>query len=513
MFVLNYCLKELILSAFANRFEVECETKQLMLLYYKICPRIATIFRRHFHVKFHLRKTIYTLCYFYNFSQIFYISDDFISPDERCFREEIKKLQERFPKKLQNADGLLNLLNAHDELHRSSEEGREWRDTRMEEKGSRRCLLERLKAERQSEGEDLRRVKGTSVVEMCTQLGNRKSSNDAKEESQKGLSVSCLETIMDQVKEGKPMTLRDGIEKVVGMRNMLQNQEGIASGMNKLSGYSAEMIPSWQRYPYHVTTNVQKTSVGVQTSDTSPLKPSTSTGKRQNTNEFSSVASQTDLSDQKTDCRVIKSPGRNVVANSSPNSEMTATSSLVNQASGKTPVKSPNSYFLVGLKQRSPNSPNRSFISGAITSLKSSDVTPVELANTMSAINCPNILKPSRLDTVPAIPNRDGVIKMVPIPPTPFNLPSTQAEKENYQRFLTPAVNPGKTSSQVTMQGARILLPFNLFNSGAEKLSPPPAQIPNVKPGLEETPMRDNIQDMLTKRSQRNISLLSSKES
>ena len=425
-------------------------------------------------------------------------------------------MQERFPNKLQNTDGLLNLLNAHDELHRSSEEGRELRDTGMEEKGSRRCLLERLKAERQSGGEDLRGVKGTSVVEMCTQLGSRESSNGVKEESQKGLSVSCLETIIDQVKEGKPVTLRDEIKKVVGIRNMSQDQERIASSRNNLSGYSAEVIPSWQRYSYHVTPNVQKTSVGVQTSDTSPLKPSTSMRIRQNTSEVSSVASQTDLSDQMTDSRVIKSPGRNVMTNSpvsSSDSEVAATSSLANQASEKTPAKSPSSYFLVGLKQRSPNSPNRSFISGAITSLKSCDVTPVELANTMSAINNSNILKPSRLDSVPAIPNRDGVIKMVPIPPTPFSLPSTQAEKENYQRFLTPAVTPGKTSSQLTMQGARILVPFNLFNSGAEKLSPPPAQIPKVMPGLEETPMRDDIQDMLTKRSQRNISLLSSKDS
>lgn len=426
-------------------------------------------------------------------------------------------MQERFPNKLQNTDGLLTLLNAHDELQRSSGERSEWRDARTDEKGSRRCLLERLRSERQCGGEDLRGVKGASVVEMCTQLGSRKSSNGPKEQSQKGLSISCLETIIDQVKGGTSATLRDEIEKVVGMRNMFQYQGRIDSVKNNSSGcYGAEMTPSWQRYPYHVTTNVQKTSVGVQTSDTSPLKPSTNIRKRRNTDEVSSVASQTDLSDQKTESCVIKSPGKNVVANSPvspPSSQIGATSSLVNQASGKTPVKSPGSYFLVGLKQRSPNSPNRSFISSAITSLKSGDVTPVKLATTMSAINNSNILKPSRLDNVPAISQRDGVIKMVPIPPTPFNLPTSQAEKENYQRFLTPAVTPGKTSPQLTMQGARILLPFNLFNTGAEKLSPPPAQIPKVMPGLEETPMRDDIQDMLTKRSQRNISLLSSKES
>ena len=37
-FVLNFCLRECLLSAFANRFELRCELKQLMLLYYKICP-------------------------------------------------------------------------------------------------------------------------------------------------------------------------------------------------------------------------------------------------------------------------------------------------------------------------------------------------------------------------------------------------------------------------------------------------------------------------------------------
>ena len=37
-FVLNFCLKEFLLSTFANRFEFKCEPKRLMLLYYKICP-------------------------------------------------------------------------------------------------------------------------------------------------------------------------------------------------------------------------------------------------------------------------------------------------------------------------------------------------------------------------------------------------------------------------------------------------------------------------------------------
>ena len=37
-FVLNFCLKEFLLSAFANRFELRCEPKRLMLLYCKICP-------------------------------------------------------------------------------------------------------------------------------------------------------------------------------------------------------------------------------------------------------------------------------------------------------------------------------------------------------------------------------------------------------------------------------------------------------------------------------------------
>ena len=36
-FVLNFCLREFLLSVFANRFELRCEPKRLMLLYYKIC--------------------------------------------------------------------------------------------------------------------------------------------------------------------------------------------------------------------------------------------------------------------------------------------------------------------------------------------------------------------------------------------------------------------------------------------------------------------------------------------
>ena len=38
MFVLNYWLREFLLSEIANRFELRYESKQLMLLYYKICP-------------------------------------------------------------------------------------------------------------------------------------------------------------------------------------------------------------------------------------------------------------------------------------------------------------------------------------------------------------------------------------------------------------------------------------------------------------------------------------------
>ena len=36
--VFNFCLREFLLSAFANRFELRCELKRLMPLYYKICP-------------------------------------------------------------------------------------------------------------------------------------------------------------------------------------------------------------------------------------------------------------------------------------------------------------------------------------------------------------------------------------------------------------------------------------------------------------------------------------------
>ena len=38
MFVLNCWLRGFPLFAVANRFELKCETKQLMLFYYKICP-------------------------------------------------------------------------------------------------------------------------------------------------------------------------------------------------------------------------------------------------------------------------------------------------------------------------------------------------------------------------------------------------------------------------------------------------------------------------------------------
>ena len=43
LFVLIYCLIEFLLSAFANSFELRCEPKQLMLLYYKICSCLHAI--------------------------------------------------------------------------------------------------------------------------------------------------------------------------------------------------------------------------------------------------------------------------------------------------------------------------------------------------------------------------------------------------------------------------------------------------------------------------------------
>ena len=40
---LNCWLREFPLSVFANRFELRCELKQLMLLYYKICPCLLNL--------------------------------------------------------------------------------------------------------------------------------------------------------------------------------------------------------------------------------------------------------------------------------------------------------------------------------------------------------------------------------------------------------------------------------------------------------------------------------------
>ena len=38
VFVLTYWSTEFPLSAVTNRFELRCQLKQLMLLYYRICP-------------------------------------------------------------------------------------------------------------------------------------------------------------------------------------------------------------------------------------------------------------------------------------------------------------------------------------------------------------------------------------------------------------------------------------------------------------------------------------------
>ena len=50
MFVLNYWLREYLLSAFANRFELRCEPKRLMLLYYKLVNRLRFVLPISGHV-------------------------------------------------------------------------------------------------------------------------------------------------------------------------------------------------------------------------------------------------------------------------------------------------------------------------------------------------------------------------------------------------------------------------------------------------------------------------------
>ena len=43
MFIFDYWLREFPLYVFASRFELRCERKQLMLLYYKICPCLTRL--------------------------------------------------------------------------------------------------------------------------------------------------------------------------------------------------------------------------------------------------------------------------------------------------------------------------------------------------------------------------------------------------------------------------------------------------------------------------------------
>ena len=54
MLVLNCWLRDFLLSAVANRFELRCKPKQLMLLYYKICPCLIillSLISRAYYIK------------------------------------------------------------------------------------------------------------------------------------------------------------------------------------------------------------------------------------------------------------------------------------------------------------------------------------------------------------------------------------------------------------------------------------------------------------------------------
>ena len=65
-FVLNFCLREFLLSEDANRFELRCEIKQLMLLYYKICPCSSLMRYGHTGVRRKYPAMTYLLFKIYN---------------------------------------------------------------------------------------------------------------------------------------------------------------------------------------------------------------------------------------------------------------------------------------------------------------------------------------------------------------------------------------------------------------------------------------------------------------
>ena len=395
-----------------------------------------------------------------------------VSPNERIFREEFKRLQERFPEKLQNPNGLLHLITAHNEIQKQETQGDTSKDSEFSDKGSRCCLLERLEDERSPESK-------AGLVKDSSLSGGH-TGNTLKDSKAKVLSLSCLEVIMDQY-NGKrnAFTLCNELEKV--LTKTIENPKDKRLLVDKTMTERSKRV-------------VQTASIGIQASFGEPVGPvnkdaPTATKKRKaNFNEWISSASSGNIrSKTSTEASNIQS------TKESPRLSVFSTASSVSPNDIKTSpsTKPAGPVFLVSLKQ-SPNGQNRS-LADAIACLKGN--CSLQLAPLMPQINASDSdkVKTSNVEN-------NGVVEMVPIAPTRVNIRPNTAEKEN-SHYLENFV----TQSNPTLKDTpgRAVFPLQSVDTNMQNTSP--VIFSKGSRLCEETPMRCDVVDIKAQKVQRQL--------
>eukprot|EP00795_Rhopilema_esculentum_P005078 gene5078-195_t len=400
------------------------------------------------------------------------IKSEQVSPNERIFREEFKRLQERFPEKLQNPNGLLHLITAHNEIQKQETQSDTSKDSEFSDKGSRCCLLGRL----EDEGSPISKA---GLIKDSSSLGGH-AKNTLKDSKAKVLSLSCLEVIMDQYNgKKKAITLRNELEKV--LTKTTENPKDKRLLVDQAITEKSKRV-------------VQTASIGIQASFGESIGPvneeaPTATKKRKaNFNEWISSASSGNIrSKTSTEVNNIKS------TKESPRLPALSTASSVslNDIRTSPSTKPAGSVFLVSLKQ-SPNGQNRS-LADAIACLKGNCSS--QLAQLMPQIN---VSDSEKLKT-PNVEN-NGVVEMVPIAPTRVNIRPNTAEKENshyLDAFLT------QSSPTLKDISGRAVFPLQSVDTNMQNTSP--VIFSKGSRLCEETPMRYDVVDIKAQKVQRQL--------
>ena len=304
----------------------------------------------------------------------------------------------------------------------------------------------------------------------------------------KKISKSCFDLIMDEVRSKETtMTLRHEIQSgIEDSRN-----RGLYQDIRHATAQEGKVNQPWKCYPYHVSQTVQKASVGVQASlldDVSPLKPLSalrdSPKRRKREIEDSDlVTSQVAINGVPSSCTSSSKSSLRIPVYSSTNGGVSTSVS-------KCDIRSSSSYFFLEFK------PPKKVGQSAVSSSVKLHGMPLKVAtNDANATT-------SSPQTTPKVAKNDGVITMVPIPPTPFEMGEDKENREHTQGAIF-----RKGQHKAVASPARILLPLQVLN-GDSKGFTSPVLLPKVKGGvvMEETPIRSDPKDRT--KAQRNLSNL-----